>query len=144
MIGLIVFIWCVCSGISVGGYITICVVQNKFNKKDVLMSFLFAVLGLVGLVYYFKTLFDTIEELKMDEIVEVEIAEGLENLKQAVINALGTALKDGVDMDIAVQAIKDEIKKCIPDIDMNKIVDDIYLEWYDSIKGGDNEICENA
>ena len=80
----------------------------------------------------------------MDEIVEVEIAEGLENLKQAVINALGTALKDGVDMDIAVQAIKDEIKKCIPDIDMNKIVDDVYLEWYDSIKGGDNEICENA
>ena len=108
------------------------------------MSFLFAVLGLLGLVYYFKTLFDTIEELKMDETVEVEIAEGLENLKQAVINALGTALKDGVDMDIAVQAIKDEIKKCIPDIDMNKIVDDVYLEWYDSIKGGDNEICENA
>ena len=52
------------------------------------MSFLFAVLGLLGLVYYFKTLFDTIEELKMDETVEVEIAEGLENLKQAVINGV--------------------------------------------------------
>lgn len=144
MIGLILYVWSICSGISVGGYITICVVQNKFNKKDVLMSFLFAVLGLVGLVYYLKTLFDTIEELKMDELVQVEIKEGLAELKTAVINGLNTALKEGVDMEEAVKAIKEEIKKGIPDIDMNSIVDDIYLEWYEAIKGGDNEICENA
>lgn len=134
MVGLIVFIWCVCSGISVGGYITICVVQNKFNKKDVLMSFLFALTGLLGLVYYLKTLFETIEELEMEETVDVEIVSGLGTIKNAVIHGLDRALKDGVDMDVAVDAIKKTIKEAIPDIDMNNIVDDIYLEWYDSIK----------
>ena len=80
----------------------------------------------------------------MDELVQVEIKEGLAELKTAVINGLNTALKEGVDMEEAVKAIKEEIKKGIPDIDMNNIVDDIYLEWYDEIKGGDNEVCEDA
>ena len=135
MAGLIVFIWCVCSGISVGGYITICVVQNKFNKKDVFMSFLFAVLGLLGLVYYLKTLFNTIEELEMEQNVDVEITEGLEQLQTAICNSLDLALKDGVDMDVAVDAIKKTVKEAIPDVDMNNIVDDIYLRWYEFVKG---------
>lgn len=135
MVGLIVFIWCVCSGISVGGYITICVVQNKFNKKDVFMSFLFAVLGLLGLVYYLKTLFDTIKELEMEQTVDVEITEGLEQLQTAICNSLDLALKDGVDMDVAVDAIKKTVKEAIPDVDMNNIVDDIYLRWYEFVKG---------
>ena len=135
MVGLIVFIWCVCSGISVGGYITICVVQNKFNKKDVFMSFLFAVLGLLGLVYYLKTLFDTVKELEMEQTVDVEITNGLEQLQTAICNSLDLALKDGVDMDVAVDAIKKTIKEAIPDVDMNNIVDDIYLRWYEFIKG---------
>lgn len=135
MVGLIVFIWCVCSGISVGGYITICVVQNKFNKKDVFMSFLFAVLGLLGLVYYLKTLFDTVKELEMEQTVNVEITEGLEQLQTAICNSLDLALKDGVDMDVAVDAIKKTVKEAIPDVDMNNIVDDIYLRWYEFVKG---------
>lgn len=135
MVGLIVFIWCVCSGISVGGYITICVVQNKFNKKDVFMSFLFAVLGLLGLVYYLKTLFDTVKELEMEQTVDVEITDGLEQLQTAICNSLDLALKDGVDMDVAVDAIKKTIKEAIPDVDMNNIVDDIYLRWYEFVKG---------
>lgn len=135
MVGLIVFIWCVCSGISVGGYITICVVQNKFNKKDVFMSFLFAVLGLLGLVYYLKTLFDTVKELEMEQTVDVEITNGLEQLQTAICNSLDLALKDGVDMDVAVDAIKKTIKEAIPDVDMNNIVDDIYLRWYEFVKG---------
>lgn len=135
MVGLIVFIWCVCSGISVGGYITICVVQNKFNKKDVFMSFLFAVLGLLGLVYYLKTLFDTVKELEMEETINVEITNGLEQLQTAICNSLDLALKDGVDMDVAVDAIKKTIKEAIPDVDMNNIVDDIYLRWYEFVKG---------
>lgn len=135
MVGLIVFIWCVCSGISVGGYITICVVQNKFNKKDVFMSFLFAVLGLLGLVYYLKTLFDTVKELEMEQTVDVEITNGLEQLQTAICNSLDLALKDGVDMDVAVDAIKKTVKEAIPDVDMNNIVDDIYLRWYEFVKG---------
>lgn len=135
MVGLIVFIWCVCSGISVGGYITICVVQNKFNKKDVFMSFLFAVLGLLGLVYYLKTLFDTVKELEMEQTVDVEITDGLEQLQTAICNSLDLALKDGVDMDVAVDAIKKTVKEAIPDVDMNNIVDDIYLRWYEFVKG---------
>jgi hypothetical protein len=135
MVGLIVFIWCVCSGISVGGYITICVVQNKFNKKDVFMSFLFAVLGLLGLVYYLKTLFDTVKELEMKQTVDVEITNGLEQLQTAICNSLDLALKDGVDMDVAVDAIKKTVKEAIPDVDMNNIVDDIYLRWYEFVKG---------
>lgn len=135
MVGLIVFIWCVCSGISVGGYITICVVQNKFNKKDVFMSFLFAVLGLLGLVYYLKTLFDTIKELEMEQTVDVEITDGLEQLQTAICNSLDLALKDGVDMDVALEAIKKTVKEAIPDVDMNNIVDDIYLRWYEFVKG---------
>lgn len=135
MVGLIVFIWCVCSGISVGGYITICVVQNKFNKKDVFMSFLFAVLGLLGLVYYLKTLFDTVKELEMEQTVDVEITEGLEQLQTAICNSLDLALQDGVDMDVAVDAIKKTVKEAIPDVDMNNIVDDIYLRWYEFVKG---------
>lgn len=135
MVGLIVFIWCVCSGISVGGYITICVVQNKFNKKDVFMSFLFAVLGLLGLVYYLKTLFDTVKELEMEQTVNVEITDGLEQLQTAICNSLDLALKDGVDMDVAVDAIKKTVKEAIPDVDMNNIVDDIYLRWYEFVKG---------
>lgn len=135
MVGLIVFIWCVCSGISVGGYITICVVQNKFNKKDVFMSFLFAVLGLLGLVYYLKTLFNTVKELEMEQTVNVEITDGLEQLQTAICNSLDLALKDGVDMDVAVDAIKKTIKEAIPDVDMNNIVDDIYLRWYEFVKG---------
>lgn len=135
MVGLIVFIWCVCSGISVGGYITICVVQNRFNKKDVFMSFLFAVLGLLGLVYYLKTLFDTVKELEMEQTVDVEITNGLEQLQTAICNSLDLALKDGVDMDVAVDAIKKTVKEAIPDVDMNNIVDDIYLRWYEFVKG---------
>ena len=135
MVGLFVFIWCVCSGISVGGYITICVVQNKFNKKDVFMSFLFAVLGLLGLVYYLKTLFDTVKELEMEQTVNVEITDGLEQLQTAICNSLDLALKDGVDMDVAVDAIKKTVKEAIPDVDMNNIVDDIYLRWYEFVKG---------
>lgn len=135
MVGLIVFIWCVCSGISVGGYITICVVQNKFNKKDVFMSFLFAVLGLLGLVYYLKTLFDTVKELEMEQTVDVEITDGLEQLQTAICNSLDLALKDGVDMDVALEAIKKTVKEAIPDVDMNNIVDDIYLRWYEFVKG---------
>lgn len=135
MVGLFVFIWCVCSGISVGGYITICVVQNKFNKKDVFMSFLFAVLGLLGLVYYLKTLFDTVKELEMEQTVDVEITNGLEQLQTAICNSLDLALKDGVDMDVAVDAIKKTVKEAIPDVDMNNIVDDIYLRWYEFVKG---------
>lgn len=135
MVGLIVFIWCVCSGISVGGYITICVVQNKFNKKDVFMSFLFAVLGLLGLVYYLKTLFDTVKELEMEQTVDVEITDGLEQLQTAICNSLDLALQDGVDMDVAVDAIKKTVKEAIPDVDMNNIVDDIYLRWYEFVKG---------
>jgi F0F1-type ATP synthase membrane subunit c/vacuolar-type H+-ATPase subunit K len=135
MVGLIVFIWCVCSGISVGGYITICAVQNKFNKKDVFMSFLFAVLGLLGLVYYLKTLFDTVKELEMEQTVDVEITDGLEQLQTAICNSLDLALQDGVDMDVAVDAIKKTVKEAIPDVDMNNIVDDIYLRWYEFVKG---------
>ena len=48
MIGLIVFIWCVCSGISVGGYITICVVQNKFNKERCTYVFFICCVGIIG------------------------------------------------------------------------------------------------
>ena len=135
MVGLFVFIWCICSGISVGGYITICVVQNKFNKKDVFMSFLFAVLGLLGLVYYLKTLFDTVKELEMEQTVNVEITDGLEQLQTAICNSLDLALQDGVDMDVAVDAIKKTVKEAIPDVDMNNIVDDIYLRWYEFVKG---------
>src|SRR5574344_883002 len=135
MVGLFVFIWCVCSGISVGGYITICVVQNKFNKKDVFMSFLFAVLGLLGLVYYLKTLFDTIKELEMEHTVDVEITDGLEQLQTAICNSLDLALKDGVDMDVSLEAIKKTVKEAITDVEMNNIVYDIYRRWYEFVKG---------